>query len=179
MNTKLLAIALSGILIVGVGSGGFAGEMFKWVDKDGIIHLSDSPPQERSKRTKIERIITPENRPPAPPRGDTKVRNPENKQSGQPAAPAQEPLRTVEQPRKTTGVEIFTTSWCSYCKQAIAFLKSKGIRYTEYDIEKDRDALKRKNSLDSSGGVPLALINGRIIRGFSRDAYDYALRQKP
>lgn len=179
MNTKLLAIALSWILIAGVGSGGFAGELFKWVDKDGIIHLSDSPPQERSKTTKIERIITPENRPPASPRGEPKVRNPESTQSGQPAAPAQEPLRKVDPPKKTTGVEIFTTSWCSYCKQAIAYLKSKGIGYTEYDIEKDKDALRRKNSLDSSGGVPLALINGRIIRGFSRDAYDDAFGQKP
>ena len=74
-------------------------------------------------------------------------------------------------------VEIYTTSWCPYCKKAINYFKSQGIRYTVYDIEKDKKAAARKQKLDSQGGVPFVVINGKKIHGYSPEAYKAALQQ--
>lgn len=76
-------------------------------------------------------------------------------------------------------VELYVTSWCPYCKQAENFFRSQGIPYTAYDIEKDSSAARRKEQLDSSRGVPLAIINGQMIRGYSAEAYREALKKKP
>ena len=89
------------------------------------------------------------------------------------SAPASNPGAAVPQ------VELYVTSWCPYCKQAENFFRSQGIPYTAYDIEKDSSAARRKEQLDSSRGVPLTIINGQIIRGYSVDAYREALKKKP
>jgi glutaredoxin len=75
-------------------------------------------------------------------------------------------------------VELYITDWCPYCRKAIQFFQSRGIPITVYDIEKDRDAARRKNELDSRRGVPFAVINGRQIHGFSEQAYQRALDGK-
>jgi glutaredoxin len=74
-------------------------------------------------------------------------------------------------------VEIYTTSWCPYCKKAINFFKSQGISYTVYDIEKDRQAAVRKQKLDSRKGVPFVVVNGKKIHGYAPEAYKAALQQ--
>jgi glutaredoxin len=77
-----------------------------------------------------------------------------------------------------TDVELYVTSWCPYCKQAIRYFRSRGIPFTAYDIEKDAIAGRRKSELDTRGGVPFAVINGQKIRGFSPEAYEKALKER-
>ena len=72
-------------------------------------------------------------------------------------------------------VELYVTSWCPYCRQAIDFFKSRGINYVVYDIERDDNAARRKRGLDHRRGVPFAVINGIKIHGFSEEAYLKAL----
>ena len=72
-------------------------------------------------------------------------------------------------------VEIYTTSWCRYCKNAIAFLRSNRIDYTQYDIEKDPKAAAKMKALGGKGGVPFAIINEKKIYGFSAESYKQAL----
>ena len=76
-------------------------------------------------------------------------------------------------------VEIYVTSWCPYCKKAENFFRTQGNPFTSYDIEKDSAAARRKEDLDRSGGVPLVIINGQKIHGFSENAYREALQKKP
>jgi glutaredoxin len=102
------------------------------------------------------------------------------------APPTQEPrqtepkaassLDTDVKPRKSNEVILYTTSWCPYCKKAKEFFKSRNIYFTEYDIEKDRDAAERKKRLDSKSGVPFAIVNGQQIHGYSPSAYERALQ---
>ena len=72
-------------------------------------------------------------------------------------------------------VELYVTSWCPYCRQAMDFFRSRGIYYVVYDIEKDDSAARRKQELDPRRGVPFAVINGVKIHGFSEEAYLKAL----
>jgi len=77
-------------------------------------------------------------------------------------------------------VRIYTTEWCSYCKQAKRYFKSKGIRYAEYNIEESSQARQDYQSL-GGGGVPLILIGHRqgnkILSGFSIAGFEAQYRQ--
>jgi glutaredoxin len=66
-------------------------------------------------------------------------------------------------------------TWCSYCKKAKAFFRSRGIEFTEYDVEKDQAAAQRMQALTKSKSVPFAVINGHSIQGYSTAAYEKAL----
>ena len=72
-------------------------------------------------------------------------------------------------------VTLYATDWCGYCKQTRRFLDSKGIPYTEFDIEKDAAGRKAYEALGGRG-IPLIDVNGTLIRGFSPDAILAALK---
>jgi glutaredoxin len=87
--------------------------------------------------------------------------------------------RTVMVAAKPTAqVEIYVTSWCPYCVQAITFFRDHHVPYVAYDIEKDSAAAKRRERLSPRQGVPFAVINGTKIYGFSAQAYSEALGLK-
>ncbi len=129
-------------------------QMYKWVDKEGVVHVQDYPPTSVRQSASVKTIPVYRNSPQGPgersPVGQTsELRNP--------------------------SVELYGTSWCHYCKKASDFFRSRGIPFVEYDIEKDAQAAHRKQQLDSRRGVPLAVINGQPIHGFSTTAYERAL----
>lgn len=143
-----------------------AADMYKWVDENGVVHFSDST-SGAGRDAAVERIEIPVSSPkfePAPSRKEIKwpeflSENPKNRR----AADAK--------------VELYTTNWCGYCRAAKSFLKKKGVPYVEYDIEKDRAAKERKRKLSPGSGVPVAVINGRVINGFSPGSYESALNR--
>ncbi|HXR01095.1 MAG TPA: glutaredoxin family protein [Pseudomonas sp.] len=72
-------------------------------------------------------------------------------------------------------VTLYATDWCGYCKQTRRFLDSKGIPYTEFDIEKSAAGRKAYEALGGRG-IPLIDVNGTLIRGFSPDEILAALK---
>ena len=53
-------------------------------------------------------------------------------------------------------VEIYTKSWCPYCRRATALLTRKGVDYTEYEVSRDRDLeseMIRRAAATTSGSV--------------------------
>lgn len=153
---------------------GFA-DMYKWVDENGVTRYSDTPPPSRApKQSEVETLPTVQSEyvEPAP-----KPRNPSGKKSMEKAAEEPEKKEERARPRNAVNnsVELFSTSWCVYCKHARKFFVSKGIDYIEYDIEKDRSAARRFKKLNPRGGVPFVIINGQAISGFSAGMYESAL----
>ena len=134
-------------------------EIYKWRDKDGKLHFGNAPP---SSVEKVEEIDAPDS---VQTYSSPDINTPQN----------YEYKKTKQKARTSNSVEIYTTSWCGYCKKAISFLRSNGISYQEYDIEKSRVAKARMKSLGGSGGVPFAVINGNTVSGFSRESYKRAL----
>jgi glutaredoxin-like YruB-family protein len=90
---------------------------------------------------------------------------------------ARKPTTSRRQNVGQNKVEIYTTTWCPYCKKATQFFKSKGIPYTTYNIETDKKAAARKKKLSGRSGVPFAVVNGQKIHGFSPKAYEAALKK--
>ena len=72
-------------------------------------------------------------------------------------------------------VTLYATDWCGYCKQTRRFLDSQGIRYTEFDIEKDAAGRRAYEALGGRG-IPLIDVNGTLIRGFSEEQILAALK---
>jgi len=72
-------------------------------------------------------------------------------------------------------VTLYATDWCGYCKQTRRFLDSKGIPYSEFDIEKSAEGRKAYEALGGRG-IPLIDVNGTLIRGFSEEAILAALK---
>ncbi len=76
-------------------------------------------------------------------------------------------------------VEIYTSKGCSHCHDAKAYLQKRGIPFIEHDIEKDDAARRRRDEVCPAGGVPVAVIDGKVVRGFSPDIYDEIFGKSP
>lgn len=150
------------VLMLLIFSGFARADFYKWEDEEGNIHITDYPPPSKSvKKFKVH----------------------ETESNADLTAGTSAPKKTVpdrpyrEKPRTLNEVILYTTSWCPYCKKAKEFFRSKNIDFTEYDVEQDREAARRKKSLDPGGGVPFAIVNGQSISGYSPAAYEAALKK--
>ena len=90
------------------------------------------------------------------------------------------PKPSEQQPAKVKPpkVTLYTTSWCGFCRKARAYFRQQGIKFVDYDVEKNADAARRKQTLDKkykSRGVPLAIINNHVIYGFNPANYQHAI----
>ena len=162
---KILIVV--GIIIVSglVFSNGIANQIYQWTDKDGVKHFSNTPPPVTQEKVEVtnEIPITP---------GKPLVERPRAEKTFEPAIVKKKSYKKSKYKNK---VELFSTSWCKYCKMAKAFLIANNIPFQEYDIEKDNVAAERKKKLGGGSGVPFALINGKGIYGFSKESYARAL----
>lgn len=64
-------------------------------------------------------------------------------------------------------IQIYTTSWCGYCRRAMALLDAKGIAYEEVALEYGQ--MFRRDLLELTGGwtVPQIVIDGTPIGGYT------------
>lgn len=76
----------------------------------------------------------------------------------------------------TKHITIYSAPWCAFCHAAKQYFDSKGIAYTEKDV--DEDPANARESVEKSGqtGIPVIDIDGTIIVGFDRPKIDAALQ---
>lgn len=79
--------------------------------------------------------------------------------------------QTAQQPE----VIMYSTAWCGYCRKAREFFAANGIRYTEYDIEKNSLAYSEHRRLGGKG-VPLITVGNDVIKGYNEPALRQLLR---
>lgn len=77
-------------------------------------------------------------------------------------------------------VIIYGASWCGPCHQAAAFLKRRGVKFIEHDIEKEPSAAKEMHAKLASAGmqggsIPVIDVRGKLFVGFDERAVDRAL----
>ena len=65
-------------------------------------------------------------------------------------------------------VKIYTTPTCGYCHQAKSFLQERGVKYTEFDVSRDRNAAQQMVNLTGQMGVPVITVDDQVIVGFDR-----------
>jgi glutaredoxin len=172
-------IAVAALLL---GPGPWVGparaEVYTWVDQDGTVHYSAEPPPHGQRAGKVRSLdvdVEPapaDDAAPAPPASGATSPTGANA-----APPGPVAARVQPRPRPTPSVVLYTTSWCPWCKKAKAYFRSRGIAFTERDIEADPGALERKLGLDRDRRVPTAVIGDTVVRGYSPAGYQAALQQ--
>lgn len=72
-------------------------------------------------------------------------------------------------------VKIYTTPTCAYCKAAKEYFKENNVNYEEIDLGKNPDRVQELIQVSGQMGVPVILIDGKVIKGFNKGAIDEAL----
>jgi glutaredoxin len=62
---------------------------------------------------------------------------------------------------------MFATSWCSHCTRARGFLDANGLRREERDVDHDPRARAELKRLTGEASVPVFLVDGELVKGFS------------
>ncbi|ENZ00803.1 glutaredoxin family protein [Clostridium thermobutyricum] len=74
-------------------------------------------------------------------------------------------------------VKVYTTESCPWCVKAKNYLKSKGVEFTELNVQEDMEAREEMVRGTKQMGVPVLDINGKFIVGFDKPKIDEALSQ--
>lgn len=90
----------------------------------------------------------------------------------------QEEARKEQEDQSTTRmniskkrVAVFIQEGCPWCKKMEKFLKSRGVKYTRYDIDKDEAARKIYEAKGGDGGVPFLVIDdNQVLSGYDPEA---------
>jgi len=133
-------------------------QLYKWTDEHGRIHYSDKAPDKDKAKAAVIRIES---------------------YSGPAVVSILEksaPTARANQPAAAKGrVKLLTTSWCGYCRQARAYLNSRGIPFEDLDVEKSAQGKQEYRDLQGRG-VPIILVGDQRMNGYSQARLDGMLR---
>lgn len=161
-------IIFTGLLVFLYAAAAVAGTTYRWVDADGVTHAAKKPPQGVAAQV----VTDPDS--PASTEGEEGLSSVAKSEEEKPATlPEADSPPAAEEP--TILVELYVTSWCPYCRRAEDWFRHQNIPFTAYDIEQDAAAAQRKAQLHPGRGVPLVMICGQAIPGYSVKAFKEAL----
>jgi len=169
---RIHAIPVLLFCLLCLDAGADAAVTYRWIDAQGKAHYSEAPPAGMAAQ-------------------EIKLPSSVEVAAAQPEVVEEQPAMAAEAAQATAvstvssmqpeaaipppQVEIYMTSWCPYCRKAEAWFRDRGIPFIAYDVEKDSAAAQRKAQLCRSRGVPLVMICGQAIPGFSEKAFEEAL----
>lgn len=76
---------------------------------------------------------------------------------------------------KKHDITIYSADWCAFCHAAKNYFDTKGVSYTEKNVETDPEAGLEVVNKSGQRGIPVIDIDGQIIIGFDRPRIDAAL----
>ncbi len=148
IDTNARAVLL--VAMLALSPALMAGAIYKWKDANGRVHIGDRPPATSGAEQISVRVNTYEG----------------TASGGQDSASNGGGEKVV----------IYTTRRCGYCRQAKAWFASKGVAYTEYDVE-NSDRGRRDYKKLGGSGVPIILVGDKRLNGFRADRLAAVLRK--
>jgi glutaredoxin-like YruB-family protein len=148
MRKTALVLALLGVAALfaaAVATPSDAATLYRWVDEQGVVHVSENPPEGRM--NVAQAVVG------------------EDADKGPKASPPAEKKPFSVRPGEVT---IYTTPTCPWCHKAKAWLRDKKIRYKEVDVTTDRSGLEEMVKLSGQTGVPVIVVGGEVIVGFDQ-----------
>jgi glutaredoxin len=130
-------------------------EMYRWVDSKGGVHFTDTPP-EKVKSTEIRLQI--------------------NSYSSPQVTPFEFDDSLITRRKTTTGVIMYSATWCGVCKKARRYFQQQNIPFEEYDVEKSAKGKQDYQALRGNG-VPIVLVGETRMNGFSVGQFERIYRQ--
>jgi glutaredoxin len=166
-RVRSIALPLAGALLAVAAAS--AQTVYKSVGPDGKVVYSDHAPAtgrlEKTMKFELQSSALPASA--ASYMERFRKAHPDN--AFHPANAAQAPAR---------GVTLYSAVWCGYCRRAKAWLAEHAVAYTDIDI----DAPGGAEALAQAGGgtgIPVLVVDGRPLGGFSAAAYDATFQNRP
>lgn len=72
-------------------------------------------------------------------------------------------------------VKVYSTPTCPYCIRAKSYLQQKGIVFDNYDVSADESKLEEMVKISGQMGVPVIVVNDKVIVGFDRERLEQLL----
>ena len=146
---KRLAIAVAAMLVAATAGA----QMYRWVDKDGKVQYTDTPPPAAAKSVQ-KRATAPAST------------------SAGPAAPY-----AVQQAAKNFPVVVYTSPNCGQaCADGKALLAARGVPYREITVGSEGGMSKEEmQKATGSDGVPVMVVGRSPTRGFEAEMWHSAL----
>ena len=140
----------------------YAETLYKVIGVDGRVTYTDLPPADRRSTLELKFTDAPVTSLP-----ESVLKNQAEFAKGMQNQSAQAKKIDVSGP--TT---LFSASWCGYCTQAKVYLRTKGIAFRELDIDTPAGGCAYFEA-GGQRGVPLIMVAGKRLSGFSTGAYDH------
>src|SRR5437660_3778669 len=124
-----------------------AGKLYKWIDKDGKVSYHDQPPSTEDYRVEEKQL------------GD--------KQRSAAAGDAAGKAPVV----------LYSAAKCASCDMARAYLKTRGVPFTEKNVEGDRKL--QDELIKQAGGlaVPTITVGSKVMKGYMESLLEGELDQ--
>ncbi len=125
-------------------------KLYKWVDQDGRVSYHDKPPSEAGVRVEEKSVRLDGERP-------------SGKGSDEAAA--------------TAPVVLYSAPKCGSCDAARAYLKQRGVPFTEKNVDGDRKL--QDELIKQAGGlaVPTIMVGSKVMRGYLESLLEGELDQ--
>lgn len=144
MTRNLAIFLLAGLVASSAGAA-----VYRWVDADGRIYYSDSPPKQSNAKS---------------------VKLPSNTVAPVTPVPKAKPAMATGEK-----VRLYTTAWCGYCKKARAHLASRNIPFEDIDIE-TTDRGQREYRELGGNGVPVIFVGSQRMDGYDQGGVEGMLK---
>ena len=134
-------IITAALFIVATSTLSNAATLYRWVDDQGVVHVSENPPEGKMDVAQAVVGEAPDKGPKAEEKKEFRVRPGE--------------------------ITIYTMPTCPWCHRAKAWLRDKKIRYKEVDVSTDKKGLEEMVRISGQTGVPVILVGTEVIVGFN------------
>lgn len=150
MGRKTLAVTLGVIGATLALQAAAQTNVYRWTDKDGKVHFTDTPPPDDAANVTQKRM------------GD----------SGMDAAAL--PYET-QVAMKRNPVTVYVAANCAPCDSARQLLSRRGVPYTERNAQGNREEAEAVKKLTGATEVPVLLVGDRSVKGWDESAWSAAL----
>lgn len=149
MGTRLVAPFAAALLLASLAATAQQ-SVYRWVDKDGKVQYTDTPPPQDAKSVTEKRM------------GGGYVE--------------QEQPYAVQQAMKKNPVVLYSAAPCGEpCDNGKELLGKRGVPYTEQDPQKAPAAAEALKKLVGGLEVPVLVVGDNMLRGFDADQWNTAL----
>jgi len=151
----MLSRLIAGAIVLAALAAGLAAtaqtNVYRWVDKDGKVHFSDTPPPEDAKSVSQKRL------------------------GGGYTEEAQLPYAT-QMAMKRNPVTLYTASGCGTpCDRGRDLLSNRGVPFSEKSATASQAEREAFMKLAGSAEVPLLMVGENKVRGYDEDQWNSAL----
>jgi glutaredoxin len=139
------------VILTGVVSTAYAGQLYRWVDNAGGVHYSDQPPPPSVKQVRTL----------------YGSRNP-TAETGQ--IPSEASATEENNP-----VTLYANACGPVCDNALNYLKQRGIPFTQKDPSREPEAAQQVKDLTGSLEVPVIVVGKTHLKGFEPSSWGSVL----